>query len=95
MMAKMLPDDSIDEWASAEDAPCQDAAAEMAYEDACKVKNSKGMEYGEIPSDKLAHMVNSIVTALKTDLTPEDRAEREYKRDAILCILNHRATEAK
>ena len=26
MMAKMLPDDSIDEWASAEDAPCQDAA---------------------------------------------------------------------
>jgi hypothetical protein len=67
------------------------AAAGMDFEAACKTLNSKGVAYGEIPSDKLAHMLNSLVASLKGELSEADRPEHEYKRDAIIRILNERA----
>ena len=76
-----------------EPAPAMTPAAEsISYEDACKVTNSKGVAYGEIPSDKLSFMLNSLLTAIKSSTTPEEIAEKSYKRDAIIRILNERAS---
>ena len=75
-----------------EPAPAMTPAAEsISYEDACKVTNSKGVAYGEIPNDKLSFMLNSLLTAIKSSTTPEEIAEKSYKRDAIIRILNERA----
>ena len=68
------------------------AAESISYEDACKVTNSKGVAYGEIPNDKLSFMLNSLLTAIKSSTTPEEIAEKSYKRDAIIRILNERAS---
>src|SRR5574343_296815 len=67
------------------------AAESISYEDACKVTNSKNIAYGEIPSDKLSFMLQSLLTAIKSGGTPEEIAAKEYKRDAIIRILNERA----
>lgn len=78
-----------------EPAPAMTPAAEsISYEDACKVTNSKNIAYGEIPSDKLSFMLQSLLTAIKSGGTPEEIAAKEYKRDAIIRILNERAKTA-
>ena len=74
-----------------EPAAAQPAAA-MSLATAMSVKNSEGTPYGEIPTDKLAHMANALTKALKDNgLEPADRDEKQYKRDAIAVILADRS----
>lgn len=77
---------------SHEPAPAMTPADEsISYEDACKVTNSKGISYGDIPSDKLRLMLQSLLTAIRSGGTPEEIAAKKYKRVAIIRILNERA----
>jgi hypothetical protein len=63
-------------------------SAAMSLEQAEAVTSSDGTKYGEIATDKLANMANSIAKVLKTNgKTPEEIAEYQYKRDAIATIL--------
>jgi hypothetical protein len=69
---------------------------QMSLEMAKAVKNSDGVLYGELPTDKLAHMANSLMKALKEqDLAPLDREEKQIKLDAIDTILKDRNNEGK
>jgi len=64
----------------------------MTIERACAVKNSEGVPYGELDSDKLSGMSKSITKALKAnDLADDKRAEYQLKLDAIKVILRERA----
>jgi hypothetical protein len=63
----------------------------MSLEMAEKVKNTEGVPYGKIESEKLSHMATSLSKSLKgSDLSDKDREERELKRDAALTILASR-----
>jgi hypothetical protein len=72
------------------EAPAPDA---MSLEDAMNVLNAEGELYGNIPTEKLVIMSNSLRKVLSNgkDLTVDDRAVRERKHQAIGIILAHRA----
>lgn len=63
----------------------------MTLETAMAVTNSEGVKYGDLDSEKLSHMSASIIKALKTSLTSEQREAYIFKRDAIATILARRA----
>ena len=66
----------------------------MSLETAENVQNSEGIKYGDLESEKLSHMANSLMKALKkNDVDPQVKEEREYKLDAIRVILAARANE--
>jgi hypothetical protein len=66
----------------------------MSLEDAMNITNSEGVLYGNIPTEKLAIMSNSLTKALKSNpMSVDERAERERKHQAIGIILANR--EAK
>jgi hypothetical protein len=48
-------------------------AAPMTYEQACAVTNRDGLPYGEIPTDKLAHMANSLAKLDKRTPVQDDK----------------------
>ena len=54
--------------------------------------NSKGVRYGDIDTETLSHMANSIKKAMK-DNGHDDEKMAEYSRklDAIKIILSHRS----
>jgi len=54
-----------------------------------KVENSNGEPYWTLPTDKLAHMANSIIKAME-QVTDEKRQEYERKQEAIKHILAER-----
>jgi len=62
----------------------------MSLESAQEVTNRDGVKYGDLDTEKLAHMANALTGALKGELTEEEREEREYKLDAIKVILANR-----
>lgn len=67
----------------------------MSLEYAEGIQSSDGMRYGDILSDKLTHMANSIQAQLrKNGLTPEQRETYQLKLDACRTILQHRAEHA-
>jgi len=72
-------------------------ASLMPLEDAEAIENSEGIRYGDLPTDKLAFMANSITKAAKkSDLSDEDAAEYDLKSQAIRSILANRyATKQK
>ena len=58
------------------------------------IVGSDGIAYGDKGTATLSHMHNQIVKSLKkTDLTPEQIGQYEYKRDGIEVILNARVLE--
>lgn len=66
----------------------------MTIEDACKITNSEGIAYVDIPNDKLQKMVIGINKALQQeDLGDEERAEYLKKKRAIGVILRARANK--
>jgi hypothetical protein len=67
----------------------------MDIETAASVVSSKGEKYGDLDSDLLVNMANSIQKVLaKNGMTVEERDEKLYKLDAIRTILASR-NEAK
>ena len=63
----------------------------MTIEDAFQIVNRDGVSYGEIPSDKLKLMNNSINTALKKNgLTEEEKQTYLTKMKAIGIIIQAR-----
>lgn len=68
------------------------ANGKLTLETAMQEKNREGVAYGDLPTDTLAHMANSLDKLLaKNGMTPEERAEKEYKRDACRVILDARS----
>ena len=64
----------------------------MTIEDAFKMTNSEGIQYGTLTSEKLSAMSIGIGKALKkNDLTPVDKAEYERKLEAIKVLLAAKA----
>jgi len=60
----------------------------MTIEQAQAVASSDGMRYGDMDAEKLAHVLNGILKALKNGApTPERKAELEHKRDAAKLLL--------
>ncbi len=63
----------------------------MPLEMALEVKNSEGVKYGDLDSEKLANMANSIMTAMKkSGVKPEKLEEYQVKKSAIAAILASR-----
>ena len=62
----------------------------MSLESAKKVKNSEGVLYIEIETEKLSHMYNQIVKTISNTPTEKPVDDLEYKRDAIEVILASR-----
>lgn len=63
----------------------------MTIERACAITDSKGVPYGEIPSDKLSAKTIGINRGLKNpDLTDDKREFYQEKLDAIKVILQAR-----
>lgn len=63
----------------------------MSIASAEAVTNRDGVKYGDLPSDKLAHMANAITSTLeKNHMTQEQRDEHNMKLDAIKVILASR-----
>lgn len=63
----------------------------MTIEAACAVENSEGEKYGELPTEKLAYMVNAISKELKkSDLDADKRDTYQVKQKAIQMILQAR-----
>ena len=62
----------------------------MSLEMAEKVKNSEGVLYIEIETDKLSHMYNQIVSTIKSTPPEKSVEELQLKRDAIEVILASR-----
>lgn len=70
----------------------QDELPPMDLDQAKMVQSSDGTLYGDIETEKLSYMINSIQKAMnKPDLTQEKIDEYQFKRDAIKTILAHRA----
>jgi phage recombination protein Bet len=68
--------------------------AEMSLETAENVENRDGERYGDLDSEKLAHMATALAKSLKNkNLKLETREEKQYKLDAIKVILNSRNGE--
>ena len=65
----------------------------MTIERACAITNSKGVKYGEIPSETLQAMVLGINKGLKNGVDDEKRAEYLDKKAAIGVILKARANK--
>ena len=65
-------------------------SSKMSLESASEVTNRDGVKYGELDTEKLAHMANALTGSLKGDLNDEDRITQEYKLDAIAVILASR-----
>ena len=59
-------------------------------ESAEAVTSRDGTRYGDIESDKLAHMLKSLTKSLTAPMEDADREEKEYKVDAIQVILASR-----
>ena len=60
----------------------------MTIEDAYKVMNSEGVQYGTLSQEKLSNMTIGIGKALKkNELTPVEKAEYERKLEAIKILL--------
>lgn len=67
----------------------------MSLEMAETVKSSDGTPYIDIATDKLSFMANAIAKKMTTNgLTPEQKSEYMFKRDAIAVILQSRAQPA-
>lgn len=75
------------------DAPSKVEADIMTIERAMKIQNSKGVSYGDIPSDTLQKMVIGINKGLKNGVDDEKRAEYLEKKQAIGVILKARANK--
>ena len=81
-----------------EDGKIQEALAipqsgSMSLEKAEATKSSDGLLYGEIDSDKLSLMANSLKKAITKNAEPEQLEARQFKLDAILTILKSRAVK--
>jgi len=59
----------------------------MSLETAQAITNRDGEKYGDLPVDKLSHMYNSLVDSIRTTQPPDEREEKEMKRDAIKVIM--------
>jgi hypothetical protein len=62
----------------------------MTLEEAMAVQNSAGVAYGDLDDEKLAHMTNALIKALKAN--PGD-PERTRKLAAARLILSSRTPE--
>lgn len=64
----------------------------MTVEMAKAETNRDGVAYGDLDTDTLTHMANSLQKAIaKNGMTPEEREEKQRKLDACLVILKSRA----
>ncbi len=75
------------------DAKPADPDNTMTIERACKITNSEGIPYGEIPGEKLQVMQIGINKALKNGADDEKKAEYLEKKQAIGVILKARANK--
>ena len=62
------------------------AVTPLVYQVAKSVKNRDGVEYGDLPLDKLKHMRRSLITHLEK-ATDEERPELEYKLAAAESVI--------
>src|SRR5690606_34724453 len=63
----------------------------LTVETAEAVTNSDGLRYGDIDSEKLAHMANAITKSIKKNgISHEEHETRQMKLDAIRVILESR-----
>ena len=68
------------------------AEPSMTIEDAYRVTNSEGVQYGTLSQEKLSNMTIGIGKALKkNELTPVEKAEYERKLEAIKILLAAKA----
>jgi hypothetical protein len=68
-------------------------SAEMTLDTAKATVSSDGTKYGDIPTDKLSIMANSLKKKLDKNDEPDQREIRKFKLDAIICILKSRVNE--
>jgi hypothetical protein len=65
----------------------------MTIEQACKVKNSKGADYGSLTADQLSMMSIGITKGLvKSGLTEEKKQEYLMKQEAVKVLLQANAS---
>ena len=64
------------------------AVTPLVYQVAKSVKNRDGVEYGDLPLDKLKHMRRSLITHLDK-ATAEERTELEYKLAAAESVITY------
>lgn len=62
----------------------------MSFQSAAECKTSRNEAYGTLPDDRLQYMLNSLTSKLAGEQAPEEREDREYKRDAILTLMYYR-----
>jgi hypothetical protein len=68
-------------------------SAEMTLDTAKATVSSDGTKYGDIPTDKLSIMANSLKKKLDKNDEPDQCEIRKFKLDAIICILKSRAND--
>ncbi len=78
VQVQAIPDD--------EPEPEGPAVTPLVYQVAKSVKNRDGVEYGDLPLDKLKHMRRSLITHLEK-ATDEERPELEYKLAAAESVI--------
>jgi len=78
VQVQAIPDD--------EPEPEGPAVTPLVYQVAKSVKNRDGVEYGDLPLDKLKHMRRSLITHLEK-ATAEERPELEYKLAAAESVI--------
>jgi len=71
--------------------PAQPSLVELTMEEALEVVNSQGAKYGEIATETLANMANSIQRAMDSGKTKDEHLR---KLEAIKLILKSRAETA-
>jgi len=63
----------------------------LSLETAKAIKNSEGVNYGDIDTETLSHMANAIQKAIKKNgMSHEKHEEHQLKLDAIKVILESR-----
>jgi hypothetical protein len=72
-------------------APKPESTSGMTYETAIAVKDSDGVAYGDIETEVHQHKLMTITASLKkAGITDAEREEKEFKKAAIITILNYR-----
>lgn len=67
----------------------------VSLETARSAKSSDGTLYWDMPTDKLTPRFNALIKSLRDNgLTPEQKEDKQFRRDVIKAILDYRAQPA-
>jgi hypothetical protein len=86
-------DEAIDLGGEVADTSSTNTGTGMPIDMAVTVTNSEGTLYNDLPTDKLALMINAMVKKNKTDKDDVQVASRNYKIAAARAIIASRATK--